>query len=148
MSSIQNFLLNFTENLLSSCYYVFRLFHLHFVTQIIIPWLEYKVWSSSVCNFLHPPDILTLLDPNILLWTLSQIRSVLISSLYEYFSISFQINNDLFKKFEILYIQYVTHCLVPPLPPPCVVVSMTKIRSSITWRKRMKALKRSSEVSH
>jgi hypothetical protein len=28
---------------------------------------EYKLWSSSLCSFLHPPVASSLLDPNILL---------------------------------------------------------------------------------
>jgi hypothetical protein len=31
---------------------------------------EYKIWSSSLCNFLHYPVTSSLLDPNILLRTL------------------------------------------------------------------------------
>jgi hypothetical protein len=39
------------------------------IIQIIL-WEEYKLWSSSLCNFLHPPVTSSLLGPNILLNTL------------------------------------------------------------------------------
>jgi hypothetical protein len=42
---------------------------------------EYKLWSSSLCNFLHSPVILSLLDSDILLRTLFSNTLSLCSSL-------------------------------------------------------------------
>jgi hypothetical protein len=62
MSCFQNFHLNFMR----ICYPHAIIYSTHFIfpcfiIKIIIPSLEYKLWSSSLCNFLHPPDILTVL---------------------------------------------------------------------------------------
>jgi hypothetical protein len=48
---------------------------------LIISDEEYKLWSSSLCNSLHPPVTSCLSGPNILLSTHSQIPSIYVSLL-------------------------------------------------------------------
>jgi hypothetical protein len=45
------------------------------------PWLEYKLWNSSLCSFLQPPVTSSLFGPNILVNTLFSNTLSLCSSL-------------------------------------------------------------------
>jgi hypothetical protein len=67
------FLSGFPTEILYTCLHMCATFPAHLIIcdlVTVIFYEEFKLWSSSVCNFLQPPVTLSLLDPNNLLNTL------------------------------------------------------------------------------